>query len=125
MAGYIGLERTVGTSAANTAQTVSVGGGALGANDGVARRVKYITVHYSASPTQTGVTLTLNSGAGSTYDTLLKTGTADAQNNFYSELDFGRIILMGDDTLDIVAPAAGGAITSRVTAICEGYYGPD
>lgn len=121
MAGYIGLERTVGTSAANTVQTVSGGGGAAGAADGAKRRVLYVLVAYSAAPSQTGVTITINSGAGAGYDTLLLTGTANARYNFWQPDE--PLILMGDDSIDVLAPAAGGVITSSIAIVTEGYYG--
>lgn len=101
------LMRSVGTSAANTEQTVSSPDYA-----GVIQLVA-VYVKYSAAPTQTGVTVTLNSGAGAGYDTLLTTGTANAQNTFY--VPAGPVYILPDDQIDVVAPAAGGAITSSVS----------
>lgn len=121
MAGYVGLERTVGTSAANTAQTVSAGGGAAGAADAVRRKVLYVLVAYSAAPTQTGVTITVNAGAGASYDTTLLTGDANTRYSYWTPDT--NLILFPDDSLDVVAPAAGGAVTSSIEIVCEGYYG--
>lgn len=95
----------VGTSAADTAQTVST-------TVGRHVRILFITAKYSAAPTQTGVTVTLNSGAGAGYDTLLTTGTANTQNTVYFPSE--PLVLADDDTLDVTAPAAGGVITSSV-----------
>ncbi len=120
MAGYVGLERTSGISTANNPVTVSAGGGAAGANDGVRRRVKYVTVAYSAAPTQTGVTMTVNSGVGAGYDTLIIGGSANIRYTYYEP---ENLVLLGDDTLDVIAPAAGGVITASIVIVCEGYYG--
>lgn len=121
MAGYVGTERTNGTSTANAAQTVSAGGSVLGANDNVRRKVLYILVAYSAAPTQTGVIITVNAGEGPTYDTVLLTGTANVRYTYW--YPSSTLVLMGDDSVDVVAPAAGGVITSSIRIVCEGYYG--
>lgn len=102
--------RTVGTSAANTAQTVSVPAGRE-------RRLLYVTVAYSAAPTQSGVTVTLNSGAGAGYDTLLTTGSANARYTTY--IPAVPLWLNSDDAVDVVAPAAGGSITSSISIYTE------
>ena len=62
--------RNVATSGANAAQTVSTVTGNV-------RSLVAVHVAYSAAPTQTGVTVTLNSGAGADYDILLTTGSAN------------------------------------------------
>ena len=98
--------RTVGTSGANTAQTVSTP--AIGES----QQLLFYTVKYSAAPTQTGVVGTLNSGAGAGYDAALNTGSANALTTVY--LPDGVVILAPDDVLDVLAPAAGGAVTSAV-----------
>lgn len=122
MAGLVGLERTVATSGANAIGTASAGGGAGASNDAAPREVRMVTVAYSAAPTQAGVTLTLNSGAGAGYDTTLFTGTANTRYNawFFAP---GELVLGPDDTLDISAPAGGGVITSAITILTEGHYG--
>ena len=98
------------TSAANTAQTVSTITGAK-------LRIRYVTVAYSAAPTQTGVIIALNSGSGADYDTTLFTGAANVQDTFWQP-DHDLPIEF-DDQLDVTAPAAGGAITSSVVIYCE------
>ena len=106
------IERWVGTSAANTEITLSTT-----ASPSALRRLLYVAVKYSAAPTQTGVTVTLNSGAGAAYDTLLTTGTSNAQSTFY--IPGSEVLLMSDDVIDVVGPAAGGAITGAVSIYTE------
>ncbi len=72
----------------------------------------YAAVHYSAVPVQAGVSATLNSGKGAAYDTPLKAGSANAQDTVL--WPDGPTPIFPDDTLDVLAPAAGGAITSAV-----------
>lgn len=100
------LDRDVGTSGANAAQTVStpLGGG---------RRLAYVTVKYSSAVTE-DVTVTLNSGAGSAYDTLL--ATMELANNQHGVFIPDEMVdILPDDTIDVVAPAGGAGITSAVT----------
>lgn len=106
------LKRTVGTSAADTAQTVST-------PSGNPKKILQVLVAYSAAPTYTGTDLLIkvNSGAGSDYDVVLETGTNDGQYKAY--IPDGSIILMDDDTLDVTAPAGGGVITSSVSIYSE------
>ena len=104
------IERWVGTSAANTAQTISTAATAT-------RRLLWAACHYSAAPTQTGVTTVLNSGAGSAYDTTLNTGTANAQDTVY--IPTQDLIILPDDTIDVTGPAAGGTITSSIIIVTE------
>jgi hypothetical protein len=102
--------RTIGTSGANQAQTVSTPTGAV-------RKVLQVTVAYSATPTHSGVTVTLNSGAGSGHDIVLYTGSANARYTQYTPN--GTIYLLEDDTLDVTAPAGGSGITSSVAIVTE------
>lgn len=104
------IERWVGTSAANTAQTISTS-----TTDGICRRLLLVSAQYSAAPTETGVIITLNSGAGTGYDTALKTFAANTQANFWPlSTDQQMVVILPDDTIDVLAPAAGGVITSTV-----------
>jgi hypothetical protein len=103
------IERWVGTSAANTAQTIST------SVAGVARKLLWVSVYYSAAPTETGVIVTLNAGAGAGYDTPLKTFAANLQANFFPlSTDPETVVILPDDAIDVLAPAAGGAITSTI-----------
>jgi len=110
MKGRGNLNTYTQASAANTAQTCSTDGGQV-------EKLLWVAVKYSAAPTQTGVTITLNSATASNYDTLLVTGTANVQSTVY--LADPNIILRKGDTLDVVAPAAGGVITSAVSIFTE------
>jgi hypothetical protein len=97
------------TSAASTAQTCST--------DALqSYRVLLATCKYSAAPTQTGVITTLNSGIGAAYDTALNTGTANAQVTAYQPSE--PLIIAKADAIDVLAPAAGGVITSAVLIYC-------
>lgn len=100
------IERTVGTSGANAAQTVS--------SPTTGRRVlKYVLVAYTAN-VGLDVTVTLNSGEDAAYDTLLSTLTfaAGRYGVYIPDHDFP----LGDgDAIDVLAPAGGAAITSSIT----------
>jgi len=99
------LIRTAGTaSGANAIGTVSspdISGTQL---------LVMVTTKYSAAPTQAGVTVTLNSGAGAAYDTVLDTGSANIQSSVF--LPSAPIFIAADDVIDVSAPAGGGVITS-------------
>lgn len=98
-------------SAANTAKTTST------TLLGTARRLLFVTAKYSAVPVQPGVTVTLNSGVGAAFDTLLATGSVDTQDTVY--IPDEEVIISDDDVLDVLAPAGGGVITSAVTIYTE------
>src|SRR4030042_3748057 len=100
------------TSAANTAQTCST-------DTLEAYRILLTTVKYSAAPTQTGAITTLNSGLGAGYDTALNTGTANAQATAYQPSE--PIIIAKADAIDVLAPQAGGTITSSGAIYCLGH----
>ena len=116
-----GIVRYYGTSAADTNQTVSAPGSGIG--DGTATnirlRVRAVFVAYSAAPTQTGVIITLDSGLGAGYDTVLLTGTANARYTYWTPSDGGDLPIFNDDQIDVLAPQAGGTITSSVSIYCE------
>lgn len=80
-------------------------------------RLIQVCTAYSGSPTQAGVTVTLNSGLGGGFDTVLNVGTANARYTTFipsSELIFGP-----EDTIDVSAPAGGGSLTSSTSIYCE------
>lgn len=101
--------RYVETSGANTALTMTV-------NPGVPFRVLNALVSYSAAPTQTGVVFSLDSGAGAGYDGALSTGSANVRYNPYAPTG---LALAGDDAFTVLAPAAGGAVTSSISCSVE------
>lgn len=102
--------RTIGTSAANSSQTVTDTTGAV-------RRLLQVLVAYSNTPTHAGVTVTLDSGAGSAYDTVLHTGSSNARYTAY--VPDGEVILMEDDVVSVTAPAGGAGITSSISIYTE------
>jgi len=107
----------VGTSAADTALTISTAATTPAAGPPVVRRLLYVTVPYSATPTQAGVTVVLNSGAGGAYDTILDTGAANEEDGVYEPTS--EIRILPGDTIDVIAPAGGGVITSSIAIYTE------
>lgn len=84
---------------------------------GKSRRFLFATVKYSAAPTQSGVTVEIDSGTGAAYDALLNTGSANALHTVY--LPAKDIELQDDDVIKVSAPAAGGVITSTISITTE------
>lgn len=97
------LKRIVGTGTSGNALTVS------SVADGKYRLIG-VTCAYDGSPTQTGVLVTLNSGAGGAYDCVLLTGSANARYTFLQPTQ--EFIINDDDVIDVLAPAASGRIAS-------------
>lgn len=102
------LKRYSGVSAANTAKSVSteLGGKLL---------LQQVTVAYSATPVQAGITINLDSGLGAAYDLALETGSANARYHVYKPVN--PIIVMEDDIITVTAPAGGGVITSTISIL--------
>ena len=103
----------VGTSVANTAQTVSTD------VQGVYKLI-HVEIAYSAAPTYTGsgLTVTLNALAGAGYDTLLQAGTSNQQYFSYIPTS-GEYVIVKGDAIDVLAPAGGVGITSAVSIYVE------
>ena len=99
------LERITKTGSANADATLSTEGK-------TARRLIMVTVQYSAAPTQSGVTVALDSGAGADYDITLSTGSANAQSTVY--IPSGDVIIKEDDAITVTAPAGGAGITASI-----------
>lgn len=99
-----------GTSAADTAKTVSTT---------ATERLRFLfaTAKYSGSPTQAGVTLTLNSGLGAAFDCQLLAGSANAQATTLQPSN--EIIIEVGDQLDLLMPAGGGSLTASGAIYCE------
>lgn len=109
------LERWVGTSAGDTALTTST---PVSTSPRVVRRLLYVTIAYSATPTYTaGCTVTLNSGAGSAYDIILDTSGANIEDYVYEPT--AEIFILPDDAIDVIAKAGGGVITSGTVIVTE------
>ena len=83
---------------------------------GNARRILFITVKYTAAAT-VNVTVTLNSGAGPAWDTLLFKIVLDGKRNGSLILP-GPLIISKDDTIDVFAPLLAGQ-TSAIAIYSE------
>lgn len=81
------------------------------------------SVVYSDTPTQAGAVVTLDSGAGSAFDTPLRTGSANAQTTVYPDHSEGAgthgLVFGHDDGLAVTAPAGGAGITAAVSIYIE------
>ena len=104
------FRRYVETGTANAILTVTVA-------PGVPFRVLTVTTAYSGSPTQAGVTVTLDSGAGAGYDATLSTGSANTRYTTYQPSE--PLVLVGDDAVVVAAPAGGGSLTSSTVVVVE------
>jgi len=92
-------------SVVNAALTVTTRGGA-------AFRLDKVAVRYSANVT-VDITVTLDSGAGAAWDTLLRTiSLAVAQNGVW--IPDEEILFSGDDAIVVVAPSGGAGVTGAV-----------
>ena len=99
-----------GTGTSNQADTLT----STAVPEHKSQRLAYVTCVYSAAATQAGVTVTLDSGLGSTYDALLTTGTANAQTTTY--IPDGDVMLLSGDAIVVAAPA-GGAVTAAIAIV--------
>lgn len=93
-------------SAGDTALTVSP-------PDLVLQELLFVTIVYSATVT-VDPTITLNSGKGANWDTLLQTLDSGAGATDFLWIPDERIWFLDDDVLDVLAPAGGGVITSNI-----------
>lgn len=101
-----------GKSTANAELSVST-------EKGARYLVHQVIASYSASPTQTGVVVSLDSGLGADYDADLLTGTANARYTIFPEDLIKPFIVMEKDVLTVTAPAGGGVITSAISILAE------
>ena len=106
------IKRYADQSVANTQLTVS-----SVADSGKAFRLVAVLVKWSAVVTK-DVTVTLNSGLGTAWDTLIQTIVFAGERNGVFIPD-QELWFMDDDAIDVVAPAGGGGITSAVQLILE------
>jgi hypothetical protein len=106
-------ERAIAASAANEPGALST---PLGATR---RRVLHVAVAYSGAPTQDGVSIDIDSGAGAEFDTVVHAGAANARYTFWQPA--GDLVLLHDDALKFTAPAGGGGITSHITIVTEAF----
>ena len=104
------LNRDTGESAANTQLTVSTTLAEI-------VRVLFVTVKYSAAVTQ-NVTITLKSGKGTSWDTLLQTiALSGASDGVFIPDEV--LYIEADDNIDVVAPAGGAGVTSAIAIYTE------
>ena len=69
-------------------------------------RLVAVSVVYSAAPTQTGVTIAVDSGTATAHDVTLHTGTANTRYTYF--IPDEDILLLEGDAVLVTAPAAGG-----------------
>lgn len=110
----INVRRFTGVGADNAIGTVST-------PVGKKYRLLFATAKYNTTPTQAGVTLTLDSGAGSTFDVVLNTGSANATTTVYIPTP-DTVIIMPDDVLTLSAPAGGSGKTSALALYVEELF---
>lgn len=108
------LVKSYETSAADTALTVSTP-----ITRGRPLRLVAVLVKYSGSVTK-NATVTYNASHGAGYDSLLNTiALSSATSGAYvPAID---LIIASGDTIDVVAEAGGGAVTSGVTILTEEF----
>ena len=113
------LERWVGTSDAATALTTSTAvTSATDTPPPAVRRLLYVLIHYDATPTYAaGCTVTLNSEAGSAYDTILETSGANVEDYLYEPT--ADLFIFPGDAIDVIAKSGGGTIVSGTTIVTE------
>lgn len=102
-----------GTSAANQADTMTT----TVVGSGKRQQLLYANATYSGSPTQAGVTTTIDSGFGSGYDTIINTGSANAKHSSYQP----SAMHIGDGDAWVVSVPAGGSsqTVGMVVAVLE------
>lgn len=105
------IHRDSDQSAADTILTLSTPASSA------ARRIVMVTAKYSGSVTK-NIVVTLNSGAGAAWDTILATIAISAGTDG-TWIPDEAVYLMADDTLDAVADAGGGAVASALTIYTE------
>lgn len=76
------------------------------------RILLFVTVAYSAAPTQGGITVVLDSGIAADHDTTLFTGTANAR--FSVHAPDAEFHIFSDDIIKVTAPAGGVGITAAI-----------
>lgn len=100
-----------GTGASNTDATLTT----TAVAKHKVQKLCMVTVAYSGSPTQTGVTTTVDDGLGSGYDTLLNTGTANSKYTAY--LPDGDVYLLPGDAIAVTALAGGSGQTAAIKVV--------
>jgi len=107
------LKRFYGTGTANQSDTLTT----TAVADHRRQRLISASIVYSAAPTQTGVTITIDSGVAAAHDVVLHSGTANIRYTYFVP-DEDIWLLPGDAVL-VSAPAAGGVITASILVVTE------
>lgn len=119
------LLRWNGTGTANQADTMSTATAPSTAVHGTGgtRRLLYVGVAYSATPTYTGtaLTITLDSGSGAGYDVTLAAGTDNGRYLVYTPDEGIDFWIASDDAILVGVPAGGGGITAAILIVMEGH----
>lgn len=111
------IVRYSGTGTANQADSLTSTAVPVGGS----QRLLYVTVTYSAAPTQTGVDVTLDSGLGAAFDAVLLDGSDSgiADKRYTVFIPDGDLWLSKGDAIKVDAPAAGGVITASIVIALE------
>jgi hypothetical protein len=115
------LEITSGLSAANTSQTLIVGAAATPIpGPSYKRRLRKVTIHYSAGiAAQVTVTITQISALGAAYNVVLLSQIVAAGGQDVVYYPSGEDPYPIGDSIQVVAPAGGAAVTSGVVVFDE------
>jgi hypothetical protein len=119
--------RVSGTSAANTAQTLSITSGNTKESDALfGRQIQPLRfmVHYDSTVNNVDVSITLNSGLGANFDTKIKKDTVSTAENWiwnvtdevsdWIILPYQSSTILAD-ALDFLVDAGGGSTISYAT----------
>lgn len=79
------------------------------------QKLIYASCTYSDTPTQAGVTTTVDDSLGASFDSLMNTGSANATYTLYAPTV--EIPLAPGDAIVVTAPAAGGVITAALKVV--------
>lgn len=109
------IVRYYGTGTANQGDTLT----STVVASGKRQKLSYVTCAYSAAPTQTGVTISIDSQLGAGYDSTLVTGTAN--DRYTNHLPNADLWLDEGDAIIVSAPAAGGVITAAIVICVEEF----
>lgn len=119
-----------GTALERTSQTSGVNAGQACATtvDNRVRELLYATVVFNAATYTSSVTITLDSGLGSTYDALLAESTTDSDADLVlvpsgvqgagSIVGPAQVLIAPDDAVSVGVPAGGAGNSSNVAIYC-------
>jgi hypothetical protein len=105
--------RYSGSGTANQSDTLS----SAVCPEGAVQRLVCTICHYSGAVTQAGVTTSIDSGLGASFDATLNTGTANAQDTVYSPDE--EIFLLPGDAIIVAAPQGGAGDIANIVIVLE------